>query len=672
MADFDENRTVEPGSPQDQAEMKLAHWVRERYEFFRDTRTALQKTWTMVQDFYDGRQTALWHPMTQDIAMGAEVENREDMVVENIVRAMIDARHANLVQQDPIVSVVAASGDESDVRRAEISSLYLTHVDRAIKMRRKRSRCLKNVLMCGGCLYFVHWPNEFDYSGGLPIVDVISPRRFFPYPGIAEFEDVPEFMVVSLRSKEYIWEHYGVVPDEATDEDIENIQLSEIAERMTPEQLQGKVPFDDDFPRIKQKPHLVIDWWARPSQVHPMPDMKKLGRHIITAGNKLVHNAAVEYVSQVGDDVEGRIPAVWIGETVDDRNLIPTPLAAEVVRINMALNKVDTLIQRNIRKTANVKIRAEEGSVKELLEDAGEIWEYKQGSHPWDMPPVPGVPAVCLRHRQNLLTVAETISGMYEFTRAKQPAGSTTATQLLLLEEDRQQRFGALALEAEEGEAELARQKLAHAKQFLTIPTLLTQTSISRSAQAMSFFQGDIPKDYDIVVVRGSAIPQSKVAQNARLEEWLSRGIISLDQFMDNVPVGTLQTVDIDRQNDIANTYREHDMLKEGALVYPQIYDDGVVHLRMHLRWFKSAEFQMLPPNIRANAINHLMDTVASMSVPGPPDGGEPDETQSKSEDRGVPPKPESGQGGKSNGYGTGPGGAAGAARRAVLSQQRG
>ena len=144
-------------------EERLVRAVLDEFAMRRDARRQLERGWELNMNFLAGNQYC-------DIGPAGELEEVpprfywQDRRVFNHIAPAIDTRCAKLARVRPVMSVRAATGEESDTRTAKIAADVLHSVSEECGLDDVVTRATAWSETCGTAFYKVYW----DAAGGKP------------------------------------------------------------------------------------------------------------------------------------------------------------------------------------------------------------------------------------------------------------------------------------------------------------------------------------------------------------------------------------------------------------------------------------------------------------------------------------------------------------------------
>ena len=182
----------------------------------RDARRQLERGWELNMNFLAGNQYC-------DIGPAGELEEVpprfywQDRRVFNHIAPAIDTRCAKLARVRPVMSVRAATGEESDTRTAKIAADVLHSVSEECGLDDAVTRATAWSETCGTAFYKVYWDaaggkrREDGQPEGAVCIAAVSPFEIYPQDLACErVEDQPSIMHVRAVPVQEIRERYGL------------------------------------------------------------------------------------------------------------------------------------------------------------------------------------------------------------------------------------------------------------------------------------------------------------------------------------------------------------------------------------------------------------------------------------------------------------------------------
>lgn len=572
-------------------EKELVSSVFEDFERRRNERKFLERQWKLNLNYLAGNQYCEVD-LTGEIREEEKYYGWQSRSVFNHIAPIIDTRLAKLSRVRPTFSVRASSGEDSDLKMAEISTEILNStyqrvsLDKVIKMATLWSETL------GTVFYKITWNDKkgkvLGEKDGLKIkegdveISAISPFEIFPDSiSHSEIEDLKSIIHARAVDVDVIEEIYS---KRVIGEEIDVFSFDKLEESYL-------VRNSDKKTSSTLKNHaLVLEKYFAPSKEYPN------GRLVIVTKDELLYDGELPYEN--GVDGKRAFPFVkqtsltragsFFGESVIER-LIP---------LQRAYNAVKNRKYEFMNRISMGVLKVEDGSVDtdELIDEGlspGKIIVYRQGARPPEIMNSNSIPADFSYEEERLYSEFMTISGTSELSRNYDTFRSqlSGAALELLIEQD-ETRLAITSDSIRNAVKDIAKQILRIYKQFATTTRIMKNAGNSKHVKVFYFKSSDISSD-DVVFDTENEIAQTPAQKKTSILEMLRTGLLSDDngvislrtkgKILDILGYGSLDNV-----QDLAGLHRNKaekenlDMLNVETEV--DDYDNHDVHLEEHLR----------------------------------------------------------------------------------------
>ena len=572
-------------------EKELINSVLEDFKRRREERFTLEKQWKLNLNYLAGNQYSEVD-MTGEIKEEEKYYGWQSRSVFNHIAPIIESRLAKLSRVRPSMSVRASSGEDSDLKTAEISSEILkatyqrTALDKTILKATSWSEAL------GTAFYKITWNDKkgktLGENDGATIkegdveITAVSPFEIFPDSLFhTDIEDNKSIIHARAVDIDTIEELYGVV---VKGEDIDVFTLSSNNVSSNGGLLAKKVS-------STLKNHaLLIEKYVAPTKQYPN------GRLIIVTKDALIFDGELPYNN--GVDYKRGFPFVkqtamvrtgcFFGESVIER-LIPLQRAYNAVK-----NRKYEFMNRISMGVVNV----EDGSIDtdDLVDEGlspGKVIVYRQGSRPPEMLNAPSIPIDFTYEEERLTREFVTISGTSEVSRNSEIISSTmSGVALELLVEQDETRLSVTAESIRSAVKEIGKHVLRIFKQFATSTRIMKSAGNGKLVKLFYFNSSDVSSD-DIIFDTENELTQTPAQKKTSMLEMLKTGLLGDDnglvslrtkgKILDILGYGSL-----DNAQDMANLHRSKAEKENIELIENYVsvdeYDNHDIHVEEHLR----------------------------------------------------------------------------------------
>lgn len=656
-----------PDYPDDESapEESYAEYARALWDEQEDAQRPLHMVWTQAMLFLTGRQwwepsprSGTWTPPT--------TPSWREQPVSNLCLAYFRTALAKATKVRPAWQVLPASSDPKDIKAASLAEEVLEAKWAELKMAKKLRKAVAWTLTTGNAFLYPFWNTStgkitpltierevpemgpdgqqvgtrtervpadadgnpiLDKETGLPdmaaepaMVDEgdVDLRVYSPFQvrvnAEAEDEDDVTFVliaeVMSLREIAAAW------PEKATEVKAEDVGSLEEHERLmgaviggADTQLQSS---HDQRSRDLQKA-LVLHYHERPTPEYPD------GRYWCCANKDVL-------LVPPGPLPDGIWPAVihMTDVPIPGRYYAQATMEA-VIGINREYNSVNGAIKEHHNLMAKGKWIVEKGSgVKKgvITTQPGQVIQVNPGFK-IEQAEIKPLPAAVYQERERILTDFEMVSGIHKVSMGKPPPGVTAGVAFLQLQEADDTDLGPFLAMLEEAVAQAAGAFLKMIQANYTDERLIAVSGPNRRHTVRSFRGSDLEGAVDVVPVAESSFPWSKTARQNMLMELASQlpqlftdpetGQFDSAKFAKALPVGGLESVAYEADDDVLEAHREEEMFEAFGIESMEIpmvewWQDHEVHYAQHTRVLKSATYKEWPPEAQQAFQQHVME----------------------------------------------------------------
>jgi hypothetical protein len=305
-----------------------------------------------------------------------------------------------------------------------------------------------------------------------------------------------------------------------------------------------------------------------------------------------------------------------------------------------------------------------------LTNEPGLVIQYKPGMAPPQPLPLSPLPQYYLDQQDRVLNDWIDISGEREVSRGDAPAGVTSGTAISYLQEASNQYLTPQFQSIEAGIEKIATQTIELFVQYVDLPRKIRTIGADGAFDTMLLKGADVASGTDIRIEPGSSYAKSKAAQEARVMDMFSVGIIDqptasrlleiggAQKILDTMNVAerkaqrenikmkmmTVEDVEMARQQAMQEIMTQ---LPPEAMQNPEImqeiqnmpapaiipvddFDIHEVHIETHNKFRMSQEYEILPEELKTQFAEHvsqheqiLQERAMAQMMAGPPPGEE-------------------------------------------------
>ena len=505
-----------------------------------------------VKTFFDAKEYA-------DMPVKEEENNRVPQILYKEMDAIAD-----LEGKDDITQLLATGGDTDPLK---LTAGNLPPLDL-------------------GDIYSSHAAQIGDIC-----LEVLRPDFVYLDPVATSEKDARYAFIVKVRSKEYIYDRYGI---EVEEKDVINVSNSS---------------FNIDSILRKEatrtvKGALVKEYWERKNYKYPS------GRHVVIANDKVVKDDINPY-SEISDQTLG-IPITSFNYFPTLGNLYTTSLVEQLVPLQKEYNRLRSDVVEHERvmmrgkwlvpTTANVPQTA-------ITSQPGEkIYYDPRGGAPVAIPGTPP-PAELWQHIINVKNEFNDIAGIHEVSRGRVPSGVRAASGIMFLQEQDDMQLSVTNLLFNDGFLDIANKIIKLASKYYIEDRLLKIVGKGSDYEVAIFKGGQQIDDNDLIlnIEFGSKIPYSYVARQQFILSLADRGLITdRSKLLKMLEFPTEDDIYESAEYDEINARIENENMAQGTMVVVQDYDDHLKHLSVHDNYRKNPDFKKLPQQIQQIFYTHV------------------------------------------------------------------
>lgn len=594
-----------PKNPEAQKKLdeRIVKEIREEFERRMAERRFLERGWELNMNFLSGNQYCHINP-------AGEIEEEEPRFywqyrrVFNHIAPTIDTRLAKLSRVRPVMTVRAATGEESDLYTAKVCTGVLQSVCEECSFDEVVARATVWSETCGTSFYKVLWSEGAGTEGTVRIV-ALSPFEIYPENlGCEKVEDQGSIIHAKAVPVSEIYARYGI---RLAGRDIGEFSFAPYSAASN---FAGGAGMSAK--NVVRDSELVIEYYQKPCADFPN------GRLIVVAGDKLAHNGDLPYRNGEGGSrgypfvkqCALSLSGAFFGASVIDR-MIP---------VQRAFNALKNRKHEFLNRLTMGVLAVEDGSVdtEELIEEGlqpGKVLVYRQGATPPKMLGADSLPYDFQTEEERLLDEFILISGVSEISSSTQNrtnVSSATGLQLLIDLDDT--RLSVTTDSIRRAIKKVGRHVLRLMKQFAGEKRLMRMTGDGKKVKMYYFSSADISSD-DVVFEADSENMNSPSERRSLIYELYKLGI--LEDENGNVPVQTKEKVldalgfgGLENARGITAMHTDKAAEENLRLMTEEVptdwYDDDDAHVAAHTRFLLSDEFKSAKEGAKERFVSHI------------------------------------------------------------------
>lgn len=641
-----ENQTgeISGASEQPQEDIDLCAFVKQRVEDVRTqaTRISHEGIWMTNIAYVLGFDSVYYDPNLRQFrpsgssSTGAYQYVKRNRVHSNLILPAVQNRLARMLKAPPRYEVRPNSMEEEDKEAAKLGEEIIGSVWDRQKINRKRIDLGMWTQQCGHAFIGTCWDDQegeplVDPATGEAVgnegetrIDVVSAFEGFADPLAKTMDECGWFARCKVRKLDYFRSHY---PDRGDLVKEEGVWLLSTQYEMRINTLNTVGPSSSGVSEQMKNAAIEISYYEKKSKKYPR------GRHVISANGVLLKNDELA----IGEIPYAKFDDVVIGGKFYSESLIThaRPLQDQY---NKNLVKSADWINKLL---AGKYIAARgHGLLQEAMTDqSGEIVEYDPvpGADAPHAMTIPVIPGYVFDERKLTKEDMFDIFGLSEVSRGQLPSASIPAQGIQLLLEQDETRMGIETEQHEHSWAKVGGFILKFEEKYAITPRKIKKKGVANHTNIRNYVGSDIKKNFDVTVIRGSTVPNSKVIHRQEILNLYGQGLLGNPQD----PATADKVLSMLQYGDVGEAWEDQHLVKmqiqrdieaiEKEMVPPvDEKDNHVMHMveknryRISEKWYSLSPLsqQILQANIKAHSdilMKQMNPHLASPPDPGPP-----------------------------------------------------
>ena len=476
---------------------------------------------------------------------------RRNRIHVNKILPTVQNRLAKLCKNPPKYDVRPKSNEPTDKEAADLALKILTMVWDNQRINKKQLDLVMWAQQCGHAYIKVSFDEQLGkqlptlddgdlaYEGDIR-VDVVSPFEMFPDPLAKTLDECQWIVQAKVRKLDYFKTHY---PDRGHLVHEEDAWLLSAQYEARINQLNNQGPTTSGVTMALKNSAIEVSYYEKRSNKHPN------GRLVVSANGVLLENKALP----VGEIPFAKFDDILVGGKFYSESLI-THLRPIQDQYNRTISRRAEWVNKLL---AGKYIAAKgHGLIQEALNDqSGEVVEFDPipNAPPPTALPIPNIPSYAYKEDEVLIGMMNDISGINEASRGQSPGASVPAIAMQLMVEQDDTRIGIITEGMEESWARVGSLILKYAQECYTAPRLLKVFGKNSEYVIKEFTGEDIKDNDDVIVVRGSTLPGSKVLKRQEVMNLYQMGAYGPP----GDPKAINKMLEILEYGDVADTWKD-------------------------------------------------------------------------------------------------------------------
>lgn len=602
-------------------EQQLVSQVLEDFKKRSSERKPFDAQWQLNMNFLMGNQYC-------SVGYNNDIEEYDkqffwqEREVFNHIASLIETRLAKLKTVRPTMTVVPASGDESDIKTAKLSKKIVNSIYNKEDMSKLICEATKWSEATGSVFYKITWNTSkgstfaVDQTGkkikmGDVQITVCSPFEIYPESSVcSDVEDCKSIIhakAYHVDDIELIWgkkvkgEDVNVFSLDAKNDGIGGLGYNAHATRI--------------INTTKNNYAVVIEKYEKPTMKYPN------GRLIIVAGNQLLYVGDLPYLN--GNDEDRTFPFVRQVCLEQSGCFWGTSVIERTIPIQRAYNAVKNRKHEYINRLSMGVLTVEDGSVDvDNLEEEGlspgKILVYRQGSSAPSYMSNTSVPADFSVEEEKLISEFKTISGVTDLINTNLANSNISGVALQLLIEQDEARLSVTSDQIKMAIKQVARHILRLYKQFATVPRLLKIVGDHGELELDYFSSSDITSD-DVAFETDTELNESLAQRRSMVFDLLKAGLLYNEEgkLTNRMRIKALELLGFgvwENSQDIMELHQkkascENSKFIHGEKVIIKEIDDHDIHISEHIAFMLGGDYEKnSTPEIESKMLEHIRE----------------------------------------------------------------
>jgi hypothetical protein len=595
-----EKKKLAEKSDQSDYELELCSFVKNKCTEARQTSTRISSegVWMTNTAYLLGYDSVFFDTQSRSFKPTSGKSLSKNRLHSNKILPLVQNRLARLCKNPPRYDVRPNSNDEDDKDAARLSKKVIENVWDREKINKKRINLMMWVQQCGHAWVKIGWDDnkgEFIQNSegqkakeGDISCDIYSALEVFPDPLAKSEEEMKYLTTAKVRKLNYFKERY---PEKGHLVEEEDAWLGSTEYLLRINSMGTSGPGSTEVQSQMKNAAIEVAYYEDPSNKHPE------GRMIIAANGVLLKDGPLPC---------GEIPFAKFDDIVVGGKFYSDSVITHLRPLQDQYNRIITYRADH----ANILLRGKyiaargHGLTQEAINDqSGEVVEFDAipgGVVPQAMS-IPQLPSYAYQEEDKLQMMMDDISGINEVSKGQLPSASIPAIGMQLLTEQDDTRIGIITENHEYSWAKVGRLILKYAKKYYKTERTLKEIGASNEYLIKEFNGEDLGKSDDVIVVRGSTLPGSKVLKRQEIVNLFNQGLLGdpADPQVREKVLGMLEFGDVgeawkDFAIDMKQIQRDIEMIEEG--IEPPVHelDNHQMHVREKNRYRKGDKFYKL------------------------------------------------------------------------------
>lgn len=627
---------LESAEDQTQAEKDIVAYVRNEVEEIRNTASRIvnEGQWLTNAAYLLG-YTNLFYDTTLRVFRPINTPTRNvrgNRVEFNYILPNIQNRLARLTKTPPRYDIRANSTSDDDREAARLGQYIINQVWDVQRINKKRLNLIMWMQQCGHAFLKTSWDPSlgpkipFEVDGKVLLrslgdirVDVCSPFEVFVDPLAKSMEEVSYLVHAKVKPISYFRTQY---PKRGMLVKPEGVWLQSLEYESRINSFNSQVGTGSGTSNYQKNSAVELSYYEKPNYKNP------LGRHVIIANGVLLK-----------DD---HLPIDELPFAKFDDILVGGKFASESTITH--LRNLQDQYNRNLTKRSqwtnrmlNGKYIAAKGHglMNSALNDqSGEVVEFNPvpNAPPPTAMDTPSIPQYAYNEDDYIKGMMNEISGVGEISKGDLPSAGIPAIGMQFLQEMDDTRIGTVTENNEFAYADVGRHILKFVENYYDYPRTLKIAGSGMEYAVKSFRGEDLRGNNDVIVVRGSTLPGSKVLRRQEIINLHQGGYLGdpvdpkvLENVLNMLEMGDVGEAWKDYSLDKALWEKNIKLIEDGEKPHVSEFDNHKLMIQEYNRYRKSEKFDNLGEDsqfILLQVLEEHMNWLMDIMVPETADPG--------------------------------------------------
>lgn len=601
------NREILSVEDQPKEDKDLVSYIQTKTQEIRNSslRISLEAIWLTNAAYVIGYDSVVFDASSRQFVTTDQTPrfNRKNRIHKNKILPNIQNRLARLCKNPPRYDVIPASASQEDKDGARLAKQVLTMLWDKEQINRKRIDLYMLFQQYGDSYVKVYWDpekgkdlpsidgNQEGKEGDIT-VEIVSPFEIFPDPLAKSLDECRYIVHAKTRPLDYFRERYelGHLVKE------EDAWLLSMVYQDRINTMTNKTPGGPTNSQQLSNSAIELVYYEKPSTKHPK------GRMVICAnGVKLADKEL-----PIDEIPISKFSDIIVGGRFHSESTV-THLRPLQDQQNKNLYRRAQWVNRLL--AGKYTVPRGHGLTTEALNDqSGEVLEYNvvpnavEGGRPTPLN-VPNIPSYIYKEEEELDRSFNEIIGISEISKGQLPSAGIPAIGMQFLQEQDETRIGVVTENNEFSWASVGRIILKFVACYYKTPRMLKIAGKGEEYNFRKFVGDDLKDNFDVIVVRGSTLPNSKVLKRQEIVNAWQIGMLGNPQdpkvsekVLSMMEYGDVSQMWEDIAADMTQINSQIDMIERGEQPEVNELDNHSLHIQEKNRYRKSDKFKSLSP----------------------------------------------------------------------------